>query len=192
METIALGSIVEWKSQAGGVTKKKRGEVVIVVAPGAPAEMPSGGMDVSIEFDLPAKPRPEESYLVRVENVRKGRAGLYWPPAAKLKPIKGPAAAAPAAADDFMPQYEEPEEGLLPGTPRRGPLAIAAANYLTQASKVKREKAQLTIMGQGVMLAMQTEKKTKLTLEQDGESWRFEVQPSGYHLKVLKSREGGL
>lgn len=186
MEKIELGTKVEWKSQAGGVTKKKQGLVVHVVPAGQAAEMNNG--DFSIEFDLPAKPRPEESYIVRVENVRKGRAGLYWPPASKLKPIGAPQKAAPPDT------HETSKDGqgrawLLPGIPdSRGPLAKAAENYLHQAARVREEKAKLSLMGQGVMSAMQTEKRLKLTLEDGGESWHFEVKPTGYHLKVSRGK----
>src|SRR3990167_8683982 len=159
MEKLKVGDAVEWKSQAGGVEKKKRGVIVQVVAAG---ETPDIGLDgVSVEFDVPTNPREVDSFIVRVENVRKGRAGLYWPPAGKLSPAKD---AAPAATRARAPE--------LPNMPEKGPLVKAAENYLDQAQVVKEGREKLEMMGHGVMAAMRKEGRERGVLASlEGGSW---------------------
>ncbi len=182
MDMIGVGDEVSWKSQAGGMVKKKTGSVFQIVPAMEGAEVTRG--DFSIEFDLPAKPRNHVSYLVLVQDVRKGRPGLYWPAAAKLTLVKGKAPAEPIKASPVE------KTGSLPGTDHtRGPLDKACENYLDQSVAVKREKDKLALMGEGILSAMQKEGRKKLTLESsEGESTRFEVLPTGFHLKVVKAK----
>lgn len=198
MGAFKKGDVVEWKSGAGGATKKKQGKIQAVVPAGEPAVMANG--DFSIEFDLPAKARDNESYLVMVPNVRKGRPGLYWPLASKLKLVRTAEVDAKAVEDASNNRTKgTPNEDVvakhkgqrtLEGMPERDAMGVACDNYLEQVFAVKAAKAQLKLMGQGVLSAMQKEGRKRLTLDgSDGESYSFEVLPSGFHLKVAKAKE---
>jgi len=70
-----VGDTVEWKSQSGGYSKIKRGEVVLVLSPGEPLKtekLNRAGLrtNSSCGYGLP---RYHESYVVRIGNQ------AYWP-----------------------------------------------------------------------------------------------------------------
>jgi hypothetical protein len=69
-----VGDRVEWTSQAGGCTRTKAGEVLVVLSPGETVGPMSKNRN-------PGMPRDHESYLVRV----KGK-GVYWPRVSALRP----------------------------------------------------------------------------------------------------------
>jgi hypothetical protein len=73
-----VGDHVEWTSQAGGYTKKKRGVIVAVVPAHADVRkhLPEGKT-----VDSGSLFRPQESYLVEVD----GSNYLYWPRAKYLR-----------------------------------------------------------------------------------------------------------
>lgn len=69
--TLKVGDKVQWRSQAGGYTKTKTGEIAVVVPAGErPTCVKEAGM-----------PRDHESYVVRV-----GRT-YYWPRASGLSKV---------------------------------------------------------------------------------------------------------
>jgi hypothetical protein len=68
-QKFVVGDVVEWTSQAAGITRTKQGRVVEVVPPGKRSVMMLG-MGLS---------RNHESYVVHV----KGR-GKYWPIVSRL------------------------------------------------------------------------------------------------------------
>lgn len=200
-----VGDVVQWKSQSAGRIKKKTGTVYQVIEANRAAEWCKG--DFSIEFTLPASARPERSYLVLVENVRKGRSGLYWPVAGNLKLVRIadrdrkmaeagylpiPPADAKNSPDHIEPDCPQPtRRGTLelPEMPERGPLDKACDNYLDQSRVVKQEKKKLGIMGEGLLSAMRKEGRLKLTLSSsEGDAWHFEALPTGYHLKVSRAK----
>ena len=76
--TFGIGDRVTWESQSAGYSKKKSGVVVAVVPPRQFVNycIPCGFLLKSI----PGKPRPHESYLIRVG----ASASLYWPRVAML------------------------------------------------------------------------------------------------------------
>ncbi len=78
---ISLGDTVEWTSQAGGYTRKKRGTVVEVVPPCA---LP----DVKFRVDSTGLSRRSESYVVHASHDGRGGARNYWPIASKLTKVE--------------------------------------------------------------------------------------------------------
>lgn len=77
-DTIEVGAMVVWTSQANGRALEKRGRVVDVVPAGA---RPDGIRE-------PGLPRDHESYLVRATTVNargRRRAGAYWPRVSALR-----------------------------------------------------------------------------------------------------------
>lgn len=70
--SFAVGGVVAWSSQAGGVEKRKRGTIVAVV----PAGRTPSSIDAAYKF---ASSRTHESYVVDVDGE------LYWPLVPKLR-----------------------------------------------------------------------------------------------------------
>lgn len=86
-----VGDMVEWRSQAGGNTRTKRGEVVAVIRPGqSPRDavntlLRAGGVRSKYGGGIA---RRGTSYLVVVPPKSSRALGtLYWPLADKLSPL---------------------------------------------------------------------------------------------------------
>jgi hypothetical protein len=72
---LSLGDTVEWRSQAAGVTRTKRGQIVEVVPPSC---------RLTSRLKNPGIPRDHTSYVVRASVLdgsdnQKRRRALYWP-----------------------------------------------------------------------------------------------------------------
>lgn len=72
---------VEWRSQAAGCSRTKRGQIIEVVPPGHRARM---------KIKDRGMPRPHESYVIRASVIdgsekQKKSFRVYWPRANKLK-----------------------------------------------------------------------------------------------------------
>lgn len=79
-----VGDRVTWKSQSGGFTTTKTGEIVTVVPAGISPKTPVG-FRCNSKFGY-GMAREHESYLVRVDG--KGNR-LYWPLVRHLKLLRG-------------------------------------------------------------------------------------------------------
>ncbi len=80
-----IGEIVEWKSQANGSVKLKRGEIVEIITPGRSCNL------VWLAKKHNAKSaygggivRDHESYAVLVPGKKDRKPTLYWPRVSKL------------------------------------------------------------------------------------------------------------
>ena len=80
-----IGDIVEWKSQAGGYSKRKRGTIVNIVPPhkGPLKYIVEAKEETGAAFSSTAghgMSRDHESYIVHVPTkTGKGKGTLYWP-----------------------------------------------------------------------------------------------------------------
>jgi len=74
--TYKLGDTVQWRSQAGGYSRQKNGEIVEVVAPG---ELPCFSGPERRRFNKTKKIRTHESYVVMSDRI------AYWPLVAYLE-----------------------------------------------------------------------------------------------------------
>ncbi len=72
-----IGDIVEWKSQAKGTWKTKRGKIIAVVSAGTLPREYKGGEKIET-----CTPRDHNSVLVRVGSA------VYWPRVAALKEVE--------------------------------------------------------------------------------------------------------
>ena len=82
-QTIELGTTVKWTSQAGGITRTKKGHVVEVV--------PAQQRPKTKQKDL-GSPRDHESYMVRASVIdgsekQKKHSRVYWPTASRLRVV---------------------------------------------------------------------------------------------------------
>lgn len=78
---MCLGQIVEWTSSSAGVTRTKRGEIVIIAAAGSRVR----GVGRTGK-------RNHESYIVRarvlIDGIPHGGERCYWPRVSQLKEVK--------------------------------------------------------------------------------------------------------
>jgi hypothetical protein len=79
-----VGDVVEWESQAAGISRTKEGAVVQVVKESHYPPAISG---------TPGSPRSHESYIVRASvmngsEAQKRRTKLYWPKVKYLKLVR--------------------------------------------------------------------------------------------------------
>lgn len=80
-----VGDRVAWSSQAQGHIKTKIGVIETAVPPGKSV------YDFTEELKWSGRPRPEESYLVRVPGkTSKAKGKLYWPHVKSLTHCKEP------------------------------------------------------------------------------------------------------
>lgn len=156
---LEVGQEVKWESN--GV--KKRGVVAFVIPAG---EVPAVDVaDYSVEFDVPAKVRGHESYLVHVPRSGDKKASLYWPVTSKLRPVK---------------KVERQPD--LPGAPARGPLGDAMESFITQALQVAEERRALNVEGEKIKSEMRKIGKESLTIEAGGEKYVFRVREQSFKL----------
>lgn len=158
MTDFKAGDDVRWESN--GI--KKKGRIVVVVPAHEPAAM---SHDFSIEFDLPAKPRDHDSYLVSISRGEDKKPSLYWPIVSKLRAVK---------------KVERQTE--IPGTPDGGPLGRALREFVVQAQTVAEEKKALRDEAAKIMEEMRKAGKESLTVEAAGEKYVFKVREQSFKL----------
>jgi hypothetical protein len=96
VSNLKVGDIVEWTSHGSHWNRKKRGKVVMVVAPGIPATAKIIINKISEQLGHKldrcslgyGPPRKQTSYLVIGEEKHKGMFKIFWPRVSSLRKVE--------------------------------------------------------------------------------------------------------